>query len=159
MRFNSYIRALTSLVVFVIAFAVFGLVGTPNQPTTLQPKPVPVTNAFISVSPDCSALSTADPRQNGVTASAASGECVVTIDRQQDRFIVVRTQFATSYDRTSPLNTREELVVKVKEGQLGVWVNTLPSSAYDTWQCGFDVAPGSVSDDFCNGQPLPVAVF
>lgn len=157
MRFNSLIRALASLVLLVTTYVAIVLVETPNQPV-VQPKPVPVTNAFISVSPDCSALSTADPRQNGVTASAASGECIVTIERQQDRFIVVRTQFATSYDRTSPMNTREELVVKVKEGQLGVWVNDLPSSAYDTWQCGFDVAPGSVSDDFCNGQPLPVAV-
>lgn len=151
MRINNYFRALASLVTLVTAWAVIGLYNSPNAPLAPVQPPAQVTNAVISVTPDCIPLTTVDLSNSGVSASAVTGTCTLTIDRQRHPFVVVRAESAATYDRTSPENTTDKLVIKVRESQLGVWVNDLPSPAYSTWRCGFDVAPGSVSDDTCDG--------
>ena len=156
MRINSYLTAWVGLVLFVTTLAVIGLFGSPSAPTPVLP-PAQVTQAIIAVTPECTQASTVDLRQSGVSTSAATGVCTLTIDRVKHPFVAVRAESASIYDRTSPENSSDELVVRVN-GSLTVWVNTLPSPAYSTWQCGFDVAPVGVSDDTCNGQPLPVEV-
>ena len=151
LRINSYFKTLLSLVLFVTTWVAFVEFGSPNAPAPSVQPPAQVTNAVISVTPDCVPLATVDLTHSGVSTSAATGTCVLTIDRERHPFVVGRAESAATYDRTSPENTRDKLVIRVRESQLGVWVNELPSPAYSTWQCGFDVAPGSVSDDTCDG--------
>ena len=156
MRTNSYLTAWVGLVLFVTTLVVIGLFHDPSAPTPVQP-PAQVTHAIIAVTPECTSAASVDLRLAGVSTSAATGVCTLTIDRLKHPFVAVRAESATTYDRTSPENSRDELVVRVN-GSLTVWINGLPSPAYNNWQCGFDVAPVGVSDDTCNGQPLPVEV-
>lgn len=154
MQLNSYTRAVAGLVLFATVYTVLGFINTPNTPAT-APTTSHSTIDLVSVGPDCNT----PVKPVGVETSTATGVCTLIIDREQHPFIAVRSESVDAYDRTSPANTADKLVVRIKGGQLlNAWLNDLPSPAYDTWSCGFDVAAGSIGTDTCDDKPLQAAV-
>jgi len=145
--------ALAAFLLFLTIGTLAGLTNKPLQgePTpTMQPRPVDIS---LRVLPENCRLSGNAP---GVKIESSIGTCRLTIQREPNPFIVVRTKMADDYSRTSPLNTADQLIVDFKREAVIV-LNDLPHAELDAWKCGFEVAPTSIGEDNCDSMPLLVS--